>query len=349
MQVFKESIEREFVVLLKVIPNNVIHYENKPAELVSSDFSTKCAGCLRCVNPRCIYFSSEEVSCAEVADFPNDANVSVCPVNAIKWDRDSGHPIVNKDLCFGCGLCMKRCPVGALYYSAGEILINTKISELEEKVPANRSNIAKQEAQIESMSKERKWGCYIREGIGKSIRLAYEKLERLNSNYHNLVARNLLIGLGCRSAMRRIGDIYTRMDAVYSSRDGAFGAVEVEFGRDTLDASRGILDDIAVLNTRYRIEKNQETPLVVCLQLPNTRQGYWQVVKDINNVEKVKINTVSIGALLLLLWNNAELDMADNPFYADYDRMEIRTKLEYILDGEIDLPIKYLGILEPIK
>jgi hypothetical protein len=139
------------------------------------------------------------------------------------------------------------------------------------------------------------------------------------------------------------------MDAVYSSRDGAFGAVEVEFGRDTLDASRGILDDMAVLNTRYGIDKNQETPLVICLQLPNARQGYWQVVKDIHNVEKVKISTISIGALLLLLWNNAELDMAESPFYADYDRMEIRTKLEYILDGEINIPIKDLGVLEPVK
>lgn len=98
-----------------------------------------------------------------------------------------------------------------------------------------------------------------------------------------------------------------------------------------------------------RADKNQETPLVICLQLPNARQGYWQVVKDIHNVEKVKINTVSIGALLLLLWNNVELDMAESPFYADYDRMEIRTKLEYILDEEFDLPIRDLGILEPVK
>jgi Fe-S-cluster-containing hydrogenase component 2 len=349
MQVFKESIEREFIVLLKDIPNSVIHYEGKPAELVSNDFSSKCAGCLRCINPKCMHFSTEEITCGEVVDFPNDSNTSVCPVNAIKWDRNSGHPIIDNELCFGCGLCMKRCPVGALYYSSGKIMINTKLSSIEEKVSASRNNIALQEKQIKQISTQRKWGCYIREGSGKAIRIAYEKLERLNSNYHNIVARNLLIGLGCRSAMRRIGDVYTRMDAVYSSRDGAFGAVEVEFGRDTLDASRGILDDMAVLNTRYGIDKNQETPLVICLQLPNARQGYWQVVKDIHNVEKVKISTISIGALLLLLWNNAELDMAESPFYADYDRMEIRTKLEYILDGEINIPIKDLGVLEPVK
>ena len=41
--------------------------------------------------------------------------------------------------------------------------------------------------------------------------------------------------------------------------------------------------------------------LVICLQLPNARQGYWQVVKDVNAVEKIPIRTLTIGALLLFL------------------------------------------------
>ena len=40
--------------------------------------------------------------------------------------------------------------------------------------------------------------------------------------------------------------------------------------------------------------------VVVCLQLPNARQGYWQVVKDIFAVENIQINTIIIGALLIL-------------------------------------------------
>lgn len=349
MQIFKETIRREYIIHLKDIPNRIIHYEDKPAELILSDSLTIVAGCLRCINPKCMYLSSNEITCDEVIKFPEDSNKSVCPVNAIAWDSKSGHPIVNDELCFGCGLCMRRCPVGALYYSNGKIMINTILSELQEKVPATDQNISRHEEQIKIMAETRKEGCYIKEGIKDAIDLAYKKLRILNNNYHNLVVRNLLIGLNCRSAMRRIGDVYTRMDAVYSSRDGVFGAVEIEFGRDTLDASRGILDDMAVLNTRYNISTSVQVPLVVCLQLPNARQGYWQVVKDINNVVKIKINTISIGTLLLLLWNNHELNMANNPFYADYDHMEIRTKLERILGVNCILPAKYLGILEPIK
>lgn len=65
----------------------------------------------------------------------------------------------------------------------------------------------------------------------------YDKLTNIRNNYHNLIGRNLLIALGCKCSMRRIGDVYTRMDAIYSSNAGTFGAVEIEFGRDTLDIS----------------------------------------------------------------------------------------------------------------
>lgn len=350
MKILKKIVERKYIVLLKDIPTRVTHYEGKPAELDWSDSSTKTAGCLRCTSPRCIQFSSDEISCGDIK-IKKDNNKSVCPVNAISWDSKFDHPVTINDSCLGCGLCMKRCPVGALYYSAGKIMINLELSEFQEEVPVNDQNINKHQKQVEILSSRHKCGYYIREGSERALRFTYKKLkEKTNNQYHNLLVRNLLIGLGCKSAMPGRGDVATRMDAIYSSKDKAFGAVEVEFGRDnTLEASRGILDDIAVLNARHNIAKDNETPIVVCLELPNERQDYWQVVKDINKVTKVKINTISIGALLLLLWNNIELTMVDNPFYVDYDDMEIRTKLENMLGTAIDLPIGDLGILKPIK
>ena len=177
----------------------------------------------------------------------------------------------------------------------------------------------------------------------------YEKLTNLRPQFHNTVGRNLLISLGCNSAMRRIGDVYTRMDAVYSSLDGCFGAVEVEFGRDTLDASRGILDDIAVLYTRYGIDKDENLPLVICLQLPNARQGYWQVVKDIKNVEDIPIATITIGAMLLLNWNGCLLIPDDVTYHLDYDNMDLRSVVSWQLKRPIRISKKFLGILEPQK
>ena len=141
----------------------------------------------------------------------------------------------------------------------------------------------------------------------------------------------------------------TSRGMVLSMEDLEVHMVEIEFGKDTLDASRGILDDIAVLNTRYNIPKEQNNPLVVCLQLPNARQGYWQVVKDIKVVENIKINTISIGALLILLWNNKNLNLCTNPFYADFDNMSIKKCVEDILGRKIQLIDGSIGIFEPIK
>ena len=178
----------------------------------------------------------------------------------------------------------------------------------------------------------------------------YDKLFRLKSNYHNAVGRSLLIALGCKCSMRRIGDVYTRMDAIYSSSAGSFGAVEIEFGKDTLDASRGILDDIAVLNTRYGVHKHDNKALVICLQLPNARQGYWQVVRDVKNVEGIKIGTITVGALMFLLWNGCIFEPEDDRYYIDYDNMDLRRILCIQVDcDDIPLSDKELGIAEPMK
>jgi hypothetical protein len=181
------------------------------------------------------------------------------------------------------------------------------------------------------------------------MNIIYNKLSNVRNNYHNIIGRNLLIALGCKCSMRRIGDVYTRMDAIYTSRGGTFGAVEIEFGRDTLDASRGVLDDIAVLYTRYGVDKFTNKALVVCLQLPNARQGYWQVVKDVKTVEHIKISTITIGALMLLVWNGRLFIPESDSYYVDYDNMSIRDTLIKQIGRTINISDKELGGLEPLK
>src|SRR5690606_17526829 len=99
-----------------------------------------------------------------------------------------------------------------------------------------------QKGQLETLIKKPRSGRFIRES-DEIFEHIYTKLQYINNNCHNLISRNLLISLGCHSAIRRVGDVYTRMDAVYSSPEKCFGAVEVEFGHDSLDAARCILDD----------------------------------------------------------------------------------------------------------
>lgn len=347
MRIFRETLNRKSISLLKEIPNAVIFIPGSPATHYFYNGNEYQGTCLGCVNARCMHFDETDVECSEVENFPCDHILNVCPVDAITWDYDAGSPIIDNQKCIYCGICMRRCPVGAIYFD-GDIKVNTASNAITKEVKADAESIKAQNKQLVSIIEKPHGGVLIQES-DKLLDAVYDKLTHIRNNYHNPIGRNLLIALGCRSAMRRIGDVYTRMDAVYSASDGSFGAVEIEFGRDTLDASRGILDDIAVLYTRYGIDKKDNTALVICLQLPNARQGYWQVVKDTNAVEGIRINTLTIGALMILNWNGCLIEPNDNKYYIDYDNMKLRTAIEYQLDGPVNLSEKKLGILEPIK
>jgi Fe-S-cluster-containing hydrogenase component 2 len=294
-----------------------------------------------------MYFEETDVECSEVKNFTSDRTLGACPVDAITWNADTDSPIFNTKKCICCGICMRRCPVGAIYYD-GEVKVNTTPVDNTTKVKANKDSIQIQSEQLEILINKPRSGVLIKES-DELFEKIYEKLLKLKNVYHNLIGRNLLISLGCKSAMRRIGDVYTRMDAIYSASDNSFGAVEIEFGRDTLDASRGILDDIAVLHTRYGIDKNDNQALVVCLQLPNARQGYWQVLKDIRKVEGIHINTITVGAMMILNWNGCFFIPDDVTYYIDYDNMSLRPAIEEQLNRKVSLSDKTLGILEPMK
>ena len=138
-----------------------------------------------------------------------------------------------------------------------------------------------------------------------------------------------------------------RLDGFYQNENG-YGVLEVEAGSDALDMSRAILDDIAVLNSRHGVAKEDNKPLAVCLNLPNKRTDYWQVVKDIKSVTGIEIQTLTIGALLIMLWNNIEVRDFSR-FYIDVDNTSIRNEVEKAIGREVRLSLRTGGILENEK
>lgn len=305
---------------------------------------------MKCINPRCLYFNKEEIECDSISDFPNDKSINVCPVEAIAWDNVKNVPLIDTKKCINCGICVRRCPVGAIYFTENcQLMINTFSSQYSEVKPLNETTMAMHTHQIKQLLKIPRNGIYFK-ATDQIFELIYSKMFNLKSNYHNFICRNLLIALGCKCSMRRIGDVYTRMDAIYNSCNGSFGAVEIEFGRDTLDAARGILDDIAVLNTRYGIDKYYNKAIVICLQLPNARQGYWQVVKDVKDVEGIKIGTITVGALMILIWYGCFFEPENDRYYIDYNNMDLRRILCTQIDCDyISISSKELGIIEPME
>ena len=347
MRIFSETVNRKNISVLTEIPSHIEYRSGFPTTAHFSAGESCSLGCIGCINPKCMRFDLSDIMCDEVKNFPSDQSLNVCPVDALQWDYETDTPTVSTDKCIACGICVNRCPVGAIYFD-NAIKVNKLSSDKEIRSAVDNATIALQTRQIDALNATRKSGVPIMES-DELIEPIYEKLLDIKSNYHNRIARNLLISLGCRSAMRRIGDVYTRMDAVYASADHCFGAIEVEFGKETLDASRGILEDIAVLHTRYGIEKHTNMPLVICLQLPNERQGYWQVVKDIKVVEKIVVSTITVGALMLLNWNRCLLIPDAAVYYRHYDNMRLRSVISRQIGRDVQLSDKQLGILEPMK
>lgn len=347
MQVFKETANRKRISILTEVPIAISYSPGAPTKAHFSDRTNCSIACLGCINPKCMYLNESEVSCDAIDGFPHDQTLNACPTDAIKWNEESDVPVIDSTKCINCGICVSRCPVGALYFDK-KIKVNSATSIKQGNYRIDNNSLDIHHHQIESLSHIKKSGTMVIE-TDELLESIYDKLSGIRNIYHNIIGRNLLIALGCKCSMRRIGDVYTRMDAIYSSVGGTFGSVEIEFGRDTLDASRGVLDDIAVLFTRYGVDKLRNKALVICLQLPNARQGYWQVVKDIMHVEQVKISTTTIGALMLLIWNSCTLIPENDYYYVDYDSMTIRDAIAQQIGRQIELSDKSLGILEPLK
>jgi len=145
-----------------------------------------------------------------------------------------------------------------------------------------------------------------------------------------------MLSLNVPFHIRRLGDTNMRIDSVFKSGKNRLGVAEIEYGDGAiLDAPRDILDDCAVLYARYRIPIETIDPLIVSLRFPNKRSEYWQVIKDISGVLGIRIASVTIGALVTLMWTNQKLGQYIWPeFYADADAPTIEPALRKFLACE---------------
>ena len=324
---------------------------NEPAKLWCNE-KWITAACLRCSDQRCIRCIDAEISCGSFSDFPYERNLNVCPFDAIKWNFEKELPEIENGKCIGCGLCAARCPVGAIFKADNKMKVSAPESDDYIDLPINYENLVKHKYFVQEVDKIY-WNHQFQKESDRIMGEIYEKISHYDgrSMVPNVLVRNLIIALNHECAISRAGDIYTRMDAVYSSKikPKCSGVVEIEFGRDTLEASRGILDDIAVMHSRNNLGKKDNAALVVCLSFPNKRQGYFQVIKDIHRVLDLKIQTISLGALLLLVWNGAAVNFLSREFYVDFDNLSIRGITEFRLNRHVLLSEGKLGILEPEK
>lgn len=347
--------QRERITTAKNLRDNAvperIEWNAGQSTVFFSDGGQANGSCIHCPNMPCIEYAPTELLVEGFNDFPADLDQRVCPTAAITWNIEDSAPSVNLDECISCGLCVARCPVGAIQFNPGvgaivndtenayfqlshdrvtQEIVDSIIARLAN-IPINGSFALENDELIEDVHNR----------ILAKLKTAPKLPQHLT--------RNLLIALGNSAAMRRQGDVNIRMEIVSSNTDSK-GTAEVEFGAGVLDAPRNILDNVAVLHSRYNVPKEEISAFIVSLALPNQRTEYWQVIKDINSVLEIKIGSITVTALMLLLWaRQSLLASQDAMFYADSENRSIRASLEASLNRALNISLGHYGVAESSK
>lgn len=326
-------------------------WRNGRAQIVFNDGVVEQGSCIRCHDAPCIEYHAEELLVRGLDDFPADMDPSVCPSGAITWELTRSSPTVDPELCISCGLCISRCPVGAIGVgSDSKAFVNDANNQYftEANTPVTPEIIDGIKARFSGVPSR---GRFLLEtdAVLESIYTRVEELMQTTPKLPQHLTRNLLLAVGNEAAMRRLGDVNVRMELVFSN-SAAVGTVEVEIGEGVLDAPRNIIDNSAVLVSRYGFSKTAVASLIVTLRLPNQRSDYWHVLKDIKDVLGISIGSLTIGALMMLVWEQKRVPIEFlNQFYTDEGTHSIRAALVTVLGRELNISLRHLGVAESSK
>lgn len=302
------------------------HFPNKKSIVYdgTKQFEAKC---INCKNKLCMKYLKSEIQ-NDYAKIPTNIDDNVCPVDAIT--NKGNRIIIDNDRCIKCGLCASRCLTGAIYYENNKFVVSDISTGDNESVYKSATH----KGQIISESDE-------------LLNNIYENILRKSVN-PNIITRNLLNECGIQTVLSRKGDVNLRMDAIIFNNEKR-GICEIEFNNDVLSCPRCILDDLAVLCSRYDYDLDETLALVVALGLPNNRTDYWRVVKDINDVLNIQIQTISIGMLLIAMWNFKKINLIEKELYKNCDDNSLKNNMEVLLNRKVNIISDDNSILDTLK
>ena len=276
-------------------PNGILFRPKKNPRLEFGNDVIQKTTCLGCHDAPCMQFDKSEIApWKPIDDFPMDPSREVCPVGAIEISPRSTVPAINNEKCIGCGICAIRCPYGAISLANEVGTANVQSND-----PDNvtvKSNEKRTSHQF--IPKRGKLGT---SNASFLVNLS-SILDQLGDTERSRLVRNTFLTNGIRIVMRRRGDTNLRMDGILHMPKQKLGVLELETNATVLESPRALLDDVAVLHSRFDIALDEIVPISILGALPNTRTEYYQVIEDISKVLKLQCRTLTIGALFHLVW-----------------------------------------------
>jgi ferredoxin len=213
--------------------------------------------------------------------------------------------VVSEESCIGCGLCVARCPVGAIHLDPDTALaivthpdperylsVPYEDGEFETRRDGIGSALGREAAPFEDGDQALVQLARLERGVASSVVDAQRVYRRL--------ARNTFLILGLPARLKVIGDNSGGAELLVGDADRVI-VVEVEPGGDVLDALRRVIAAVARIIGEQALKPGGLIPCIVVAHLPNERVDFYRVVADAASRIRVKVRTVPVSALLLAI------------------------------------------------
>jgi ferredoxin len=258
------------------------------------------SGCLGCPDEPCIKFTPQELVRPARIESPCAPDNSVCPTGAIARDFD-GFANIDLATCMGCGICVVRCPVGAIWVDQGTVTARVEApsaaayerTDLDvQEFSRRRSNIT--DSLAEEVPPFEPSGFL----VGQVERATPFVEGPAGQTVLRLLARNAFL-LGTSAArLKIVGDNNATCELIVDN-NAHLVIVEVEPSADALDAMRRVLAGCAVVIARYGVDRQDLIAALVIHRLPNKRVDYYSVAANVQS--RLGLTTIAVPSAALLL------------------------------------------------
>jgi ferredoxin len=251
------------------------------------------ASCLRCPDEPCIRFDSLESGGGNA--------IAVCPVDAIHHARSDGGPVISEG-CIGCGLCVIRCPTGALHFTLlGQVTVIAPDLSSSIAVTSDTEFYASRSPDISPMQwEEPSW-------TGLADRMAATASDLKQAAFYPLVA-HLFTAAGLPAWRPAQGDTSNRIDLILIDETDSL-PVEIKSRSESpvinVKSVQQALENRIVLDERaFSAANRNSSTLVVGYDYPPERSYVAELIEDIDAAFDIKVGLISLAHLYEMALRN---------------------------------------------